>query len=153
MYNIRRILVPVDFSQCSLSALEHAAALAKKFGAEIDLLHVWQMPSFTPHGGVVDPAAAAPQLFEIVRAQAEKEMARFASEARARGIEIRSTTCELGPPALTIVETARDYDLIVIGTRGRTRFAHLLLGSVAERVVQLAKCPVMTIRSASDAAR
>jgi nucleotide-binding universal stress UspA family protein len=146
MTNIRRILVPVDFSACSAAALKHAAAWSKAFDASLDLLHVWQIPVFTPPGVVMDPSFGEARLLELVREEAERQMNTFASEARAHGIAVRSARCEMGVPALRIVEVSQDYDLIVIGTHGRTGLSHFMLGSVAERVVRLARCPVLTVR-------
>jgi universal stress protein A len=151
MTHIRSILVPIDFSQCSMAALEHAAVWSIAFRAPIDLLHVWEIPVFAPPGALMDPSFGEAQLLDLVRDEAEKQMNAFAANARAAGIAVRSARCEIGVPAFRIVEAGRDYDLIVIGTHGRAGFSHFMLGSVAERVVRLAQCPVLTLRDTSRA--
>lgn len=151
MKDFRKILVPVDFSECSMAALEHAAVWAERFGAALDIVHVWEAPSFTPQAPFGDATIADAAYIESVRARAEESMEAFANEARARGVRVHAAWCTPGSPALRIVEIAGDggYDLIVLGTHGRTGLKHLLLGSVAERVVRLAPCPVVTVRSAA----
>lgn len=149
MPEIRQILVPVDFSPCSMAALEQAGALSKPLGAAIDLLHVWEIPSFAPPVGIAHTATADQTLVDLLRGRAEQAMAGLLAEARSRGIEIRSTRCDPGVVAPRVLEAARDggYDLIVAGTHGRTGLSRFLIGSVAERLVRHAPCPVLTVRS------
>lgn len=127
----RRILVATDFSEGSLSALREAAVLARALGGTIDVVHI-----LTLHGG--DPAEAEAQLPRWV----PKDMADIVT---GRHLE-RALTAELG-----ILQAARDLhaDLIVLGTHGRKGLAHVLVGSTAERVVQLASVPVLTVRQAN----
>ena len=126
-----RILVASDFSATSEAAIDCARELALRLGASLHLLHV-----------VDDPAGAAR------RGDAEQGLAaRLTPEDRR---VLRATTDVLvGPVAPTIVEMAssRDADLIVMGTHGRSGLAHALIGSVAERVVRTADCPVLTVRA------
>jgi universal stress protein A len=147
MREIRRILVPVDFSECSRTALEYAAALAERFRASIDVLHVWEPPHYVgPEFLVREPGETGHPLQEVALAQAEKEMDGFLSGFGQRDqFRVRF---ESGKPHQTIITLAANehYDAIVMGTHGRSGLPHLLIGSVAEKVVRTAPCPVMTIR-------
>ncbi len=149
MTQIRKILVPVDFSDSSRAALEYAAGLARPFDATIDLLHVWQAPAFIGAMTLPEVPATEATMVELVKKNAEEVSARFASDAAKRGVPVHAARCEPGVPAHTIVEIAKDddYDLVVIGTHGRTGFSHVLMGSVAEVVVRHAECPVLTVRA------
>jgi universal stress protein A len=153
MTAIRRILVPVDFSEPSRAAFDYAAGVARAFGATLDVLHVWEVPAFVPPGTVaVGPAGVS--LVELVKTSAENALDDFVSNARRRGIEVRSARTELGAPAHVIADAAAkgEYDLVVVGTHGRTGMSHALIGSVAERVVRHAPCPVLSVRPAASAA-
>lgn len=155
MKAIRQILVPSDFSESSRAALDYAVELARPLDASIDVLHVWEAPLFMPPASLLETGVADTSLVEIFRKNAEDSLAQFVSEAKHRGVRVRAAFAELGPPAHTIVEFARsrEYDLIVMGTHGRTGLSHALIGSVAERVVRHASCPVLTAREALVAAR
>ena len=153
MNYLRRILVPVDYSACSRAALEHAAMLAKSFNATIDLLYVWEAPAFVAPEAMVGAAGTTQTLAQLASDQAQAAMREFAALAREDGIEIANTRVEQGDPAHTIVDLGEreGYDLIAMGTHGRSGFAHLLLGSVAEKVVRRATRPVLTVRTAESA--
>jgi universal stress protein A len=90
--------------------------------------------------------------YAALQENADKELARFASRAQEDGIAIATTRSEPGVPSATIVEIAKNgaYDLIVMGTHGRTGFSRVMLGSVAERVVRLAPCAVLTVRAKEE---
>jgi nucleotide-binding universal stress UspA family protein len=150
MNQLSRILVPVDFSECSRAALEHASVLAKSFDATIDLLYVWEAPAFIAPEAMVGAAGTTQTLSQLAGDQARTAMTEFHEKAKADGIAIGATRVEQGDPARTIVEVAEreGYDLIAMGTHGRSGFAHLLLGSVAEKVVRRSSCPVLTVRTA-----
>ena len=152
MTPIRQILVPVDFSEPSRDALDRAAELGKAFGAKLDVLHVWEAPVFLP-AGTLAASSADHSLVDAVRRHAEDSLDRFVEDAAKRGIEIRTPRALPGAPAQTIVETAETggYDLVVIGTHGRTGLARALIGSVAERVVRHAPCPVLAVRNVPKA--
>ncbi len=145
MLPVKKILAPTDFSEISLETLGTAAELARHFGAELEVLHVIPtvpaLPS-DPHYNFEVPAYQ-----EALRAEAEK---RLAETIRSRvGGEIPTRPrVSYGEPAREIVRVAEDdgADLIVIATHGLTGWQHLVFGSVAERVVRLAACPVLTIR-------
>jgi universal stress protein A len=145
---MKKILVPVDFSACSETALDHAVKLARALGATVDVLYVWQAPTFLPPELLIAGPGPQQTLTELTRGKAEAELSEFAERARARGAEINETRVEEGYPAQRIVERADEggYDLVVIGTHGRTGMSRAFLGSTAERVVRHSKKPVLTIR-------
>lgn len=149
MTDIKRILVPVDFSDCSSAALDTAAILALGFGATIDLLHVWDAPSVLAPETVVGKPDSFLTLAEIADAHSRTSMEKFAEAARGRGIPIQSTHRIQGAAAERICRFAKDegYDLIAMGTHGRSGFTHLLMGSVAERVLRHSPVPVLTVRT------
>jgi nucleotide-binding universal stress UspA family protein len=142
---VRRILAPVDFSDNTPPILEWAAHLAEEHGSSVVLLHAYHLPvEFQQLEGAYLP----PDFWASVRAEAEESLSRYAKELTDKGIPAETAVCE-GYAATVIVEEAarRDADLIVIGTHGRSGFKHLLLGSIAERVVHKAPCPVLTVRA------
>lgn len=144
-----RILSPTDLSDTSDAALEYAAAFAERFGAALHIVHVFEDPyvgaSFMPEVYGSLPPDLADRLIEKVRL----ELARRAEAARG-SVPAAAVEIITGRPAAAIVDFARQrsVDLIVMGTHGRGGVTHLLLGSVAERVVRTAPCPVLTIRGA-----
>jgi universal stress protein A len=154
MKPIRKILVPVDFSEPSHAALNYAAELAQSFAASVDVLHVWEAPSFLPARGLMLEGVADQSLIELAKSASEHALEQFVSEASKRGVRVHQARSELGMPLQTIVDVADEggYDLIVIGTHGRTGISHALMGSVAERVVRHARCPVLSVRSKPAAA-
>ena len=141
----RRILVAVDFSEPSRVALHMAADLAKEMGAQLTVIHVYQLPVYPlPEGVVLPTQQALADLFERVN----RALADWKGGAEARGAKKVETKSAEGAPWRTIVEQARtgEHDLIVVGTHGHTGAKHLFLGSVAERVVRHAHCPVLSVR-------
>jgi nucleotide-binding universal stress UspA family protein len=149
MSTLRRILVPVDFSEPSRLAFDYAAELAQTFGAELDVLHVWEAPAFVPPGSVVAMGSSGASLVELVRKGAEDALQDFVANAERRGTKVRSARAEMGHAVHTITEAASrgGYDLVVMGTHGRSGLSRALIGSVAERVVRHAPCPVLTVRA------
>jgi universal stress protein A len=144
-----RILVPIDFSECSKQSISYAARFALRNKAALLLLHVFE-PSHYPIKGdeVAKPSS------ELLKAQADSaegvaaaSLAKMESELRSRGIEAEAYQRE-GCPFDEIVKMAKylKVDLIIIGSHGRTGLAHLLIGSVAERVVEHARCPVLVVK-------
>jgi len=151
MLSIRKILVPTDLSPASTRVLEQAQAFAAKFSAPIDLLYVWTPPALqAPETMLTGVGAAEQPLLEWLGNSAREQLGKFESHARSGGINIARSYCELGDAAATIVEHAKNggYDLLVMGTHGRTGLSHALMGSVAEKVVRRAPCAVLTIRTA-----
>jgi nucleotide-binding universal stress UspA family protein len=149
MFNPKQILVPVDFSPSSYIALQDAASLAKNYGAQLDVVHVWELPMLVSPEEVAGGSGLPPVVIDAVSSRAHDTLERFVANARAKGIAIRNAQALPGEPYRTIVEVADagHYDAIVIGTHGRKRLARVLLGSVAERVVRHASCPVLVARA------
>ncbi len=143
--DIRTILVPIDFSPNAAAVLEWAAHLAEEHECPLVLLHAYHLPvDFQQLEGAYLP----PDFWTQVKNDAAANLERQAEPLRARGLRVETVLRE-GYPASVIEEEAqtRNVDLIVIGTRGHTGLKHLLLGSVAERVVQKAPCAVLTVKS------
>ncbi len=147
---IVNILCPVDFSEPSREALHYAVDLAVQFGARLTLLNVYQIPGYALPEGVV---IATPDVLTELVDSIEKQLDRWAEMARTQGAHDVRVRSELGTPHTEIDRVAKEagHDLIVIGTHGRTGLKHVLLGSVAERVVRTAPCPVLTVRSGEHA--
>jgi nucleotide-binding universal stress UspA family protein len=146
MIDLHRILVPTDFSKSSSNALTYGVAFADKFGAELHLLHVVQdLALFVPEAVMLTPPMVPPveQFVSAARAALERAV----QELTAPKVSIVPEVAE-GTPFEEIVRFARerDIDLIVMGTHGHTGLAHLFMGSVAEKVVRRAPCPVLTVR-------
>lgn len=142
---IKRILVPLDFSDHAPTILEWAAHLAEEHGSTLVLMHAYHLPvEFQQMEGAYLPA----EFWTQVKTEAEKALEGHAASLRPRGIDVEIEVTE-GYPATAIEEEAirNKADLIVIGTHGHTGLKHLLLGSVAERVVQKSPCPVLTVKS------
>jgi nucleotide-binding universal stress UspA family protein len=151
---ITRILVPVDFSAHSEMALRYATTLASQFGAVVELLHVVEDP-FT--SGAWSLEVYVPNLAELQEnliADAERRLAVCRAAASDQGVRVVATV-RSGQAPYTIVEYAKalGIDLIVMGTHGRTGLPHPFMGSIAERVVRTAPCPVLTMRDAAAQAQ
>lgn len=145
---IRQILAPTDFSEYSKEAVAYAFELAQKFGAKLLLLHVIEMPAY-PVEGFVPPSIGSTLIDDLER-QAWADLAQVLPEAQNDKVALTRQVV-VGIPYRKIVEVAaaEKVDLIVMATHGRTGLGHLLIGSVAERVVRTAPCPVLTIRASS----
>jgi universal stress protein A len=146
---IRHILAPTDFSDHSKQALAYALGLAKRFGARLSMLHVVEIPPY-PVEGYAPPALAATFLDDLER-QAREEMAQLLPEAAAEKVAVERLVT-VGNPYRKILEVAEaeGVDLLVMATTGRTGISRLVMGSVAERVVRHAVCPVLTIRARDE---
>jgi universal stress protein A len=142
---IQKILVPTDFSKCSAEALEHALMFRDRFEATLELLHVWQPPSFSGADTTYVAGSTEMTLAQYVGAQAEDSMRKLVAELEKRGLKDLGSIVVRGDPRQVILEASEKYDLIVMGTRGRGALAQALLGSVAERVVRRSSCPVLTV--------
>jgi nucleotide-binding universal stress UspA family protein len=145
MTRITHSLVPTDFSATADAALEYAFGLAERFGASVQLLHVLEDPLMVQGTSPEAFVAEGPALRTAMLDDARERM----RHRTARGTKVPVDAEVLfGHGARTITEYAaeRGVDLIVMGTHGRTGFAHLLLGCVAERFVRTAPCPVLTVR-------
>jgi nucleotide-binding universal stress UspA family protein len=141
----RHILAPTDFSEYSKKAVASALELAKKFGAKLSILHVVELPPY-PVEGYVPPSLTA-TFIEDLEHEASRELAQVVPEAEAAGVEV-ARLVGVGTPYRKISDMAEaeQVELIVMATAGRTGFSHLIMGSIAERVVRTASCPVLTIR-------
>jgi nucleotide-binding universal stress UspA family protein len=152
MLSIRKILVPIDLSPAGTPLLQQAQDFAAKFAASVDLLHVWTPPPMLAPEALISGLGTTEQPFlQWLSNSAQEQLDKFAAQARSEGFAIAHSYCELGDPATTIVERAASggYDLLVLGTHGRTGLAHVLMGSVAEKVVRRAPCAVLTVRTGS----
>ena len=147
MIKLNRVLIPTDFSNFSAPAMQYGMAIAARFDAEVHLLHI------VPDPAMLVPEAAAFSV-ESMQAQSDdlKDQAMLAlkklpedgwSDSKPVVREVR-----IGAAFIEIIEYARelDIDLIVIGTHGRSGLMHVLMGSVAERIVRKAPCPVLTVK-------
>ncbi|MFM8470392.1 MAG: universal stress protein [Limisphaerales bacterium] len=141
---LKKILVPVDFSEFSTKAIKYAARFAEQFVATLVLVHVVE-PVRYPESVLIPPEME----------EANRERLKLAREALAEFVRKQvpadiptETATRLGHPFSEIGVAAKDFDvdLIVIATHGHTGLKHLFLGSTAERVVRLAPCPVLTVR-------
>jgi universal stress protein A len=139
---LKRILVPVDFSEHSEKALKYAARFAEQFGSNVTLLHVIQPMVYPADFGY--PPTVVDTLDDVVRAQVEERLATLAHVSSPAA----QSLVRVGQPYFEIAAAARELevDLIIIATHGRTGLKHVLLGSTAERVVRHAPCPVLTVR-------
>lgn len=139
--NLKNLLVPIDFSRISHSALEYAVPLAGKFDAKITLVHA--MEPLPYEAGML--ASAVDEGFLVKTF--EKELDVLASAAIEPGL-FREAVVRLGPAYEVIANTARDFraDLIVLTTHGQSSLKHVFMGSTAERVVRYAPCPVLVVR-------
>ena len=145
MIRVQRILVPLDFSRHADAVLEWAAHLAEEHQSRLLLLHAYHLPvEFQQLEGAYLPQ----DFWASVKSEAEQSLNRYAEPLRQRGLAVDLIVRE-GYPATVIEEEATEQqaDLIVIGTRGLSGLKHLLLGSIAERVVQKAPCPVLTVKT------
>jgi nucleotide-binding universal stress UspA family protein len=146
---IRKILCPIDCSPGCGAAVDYALALAQQCGAEVHVLHVWQLNYHVRHDlsvwmEVHGQTPIAKVVEKEARDETDKFVASLPSEARAR---IKVHVVE-GEPLRTVVDLAtRDgFDLIAMGTHGRSGIMHIAIGSVAEKVVRHSACPVLTVR-------
>jgi nucleotide-binding universal stress UspA family protein len=142
MFDVRRILCPVDFSEFSRRALHQATRLARWYGAELHVLHV-RTP---PVGGPLLPSGLAPAAGALVAAvDAPGDLAAFVAPAHAVNVAVKTHVAE-GDPEARILELARQaaVDIVVMGTHGRGGFERLMLGSAAESMLRRAPCPVLT---------
>lgn len=145
MIQIRNILAPTDFSVPSRHALKYASELAKRFDAKLHLVTVVEnLIPLVPEAGMLFTQQAE-------RLEEQQKAARHALEKMSADPELLPLKPRLhvlagGAPAeILALAKLHDIDLIVIGTHGRTGLSHLLMGSVAERIVRLSPCPVLTV--------
>jgi nucleotide-binding universal stress UspA family protein len=145
--NLKRVLVPTDFSGSANHALLYGISFAREYKAELILLHVVETLS-VGYASDLFPVPMA-EVFAEIAGYAATELAKCAAQAKERGVDTREVVIQ-GKPAVEIVHYAREnaIDMIVLGTHGRGVLDHALFGSTTERVVRKAPCPVLTCRTA-----
>jgi len=142
---LKKILVPIDFSETSKKAFQYALRFAEQFDCEITLIYVVEP---------VSPMVGAPlavEAFSVAEDEfsvAEKNLAVLAAESHANGANSVNSSVRIGHAPNEITKAAKDLDvdLIIIATHGYTSWRHLCIGSTAERVVRTAPCPVLVVR-------
>ncbi len=149
MITIKNILVPTDFSDFSRYALNYAVAFAQTFGAKITLIHVTperELDSIRQVSSYFEPGQLE-NLLKERESEDRKQLEEFIPPELKKGTTVE-TIHMVGIPFIDIIKTARqrEVDLIVIATHGRSGLSHMLFGSVAEKVVRKAPCPVLSIR-------
>jgi universal stress protein A len=139
-FRLKKLLVPIDFSEVSTKALQYAIAFAREYGSELILLHVVQPALLIPEGPV-----AMMELETRVESEAAARLRQL--EKGVKGIPCRSLVC-VGSAAKEVVAEAdrQEVDAIVMATHGRTGLARTFIGSVAEKVIRNADCPVLVVR-------
>ena len=147
MIKIKNILVATDFSAPSDSALEYGRALALNFGARLHVLHVVEIPVFS--AGADGMAYDFTLIQESMEEDARKRLADLLGPENGQPPAMMPVVTTAPSPAIVIADYAKKaaIDVIVIGTHGRGMLGHLFMGSVAERVVRIAPCPVLTLRN------
>jgi len=151
MQVVHRILAATDFSDYSGEALDYAVSFAKIFGADLYLIHVFEPSYFSPGGVLLSVLPGEIHgWIQSVREEETRKLAALAEKVRAEAGRVE-TLFKTGMPHEEIVKSAEEIpaDLIVLGTHGRGGVAHMLLGSVAERVIRRARCPVLTVKPKS----
>jgi nucleotide-binding universal stress UspA family protein len=141
---IRHILVPTDFSEGSHEAFETAIDMARDTGARLTLFHVHHVPTAV-FPDVILPIT--PELMQDVAHSVDQLLTELSTRARHAGVQADwKTTFGTTHVEICLLAEQSDVDLIVIGTHGRSGLSHAILGSVAEKVVRKAPCPVLTVR-------
>ena len=143
--DLKKILVPIDFSDYSKSALKYAVNFCKSFSAEMILIYVVEPVIYPPDFSMGQ--IAIPSVNTEWDERAKQELEKLANTEIPNGVSVK-TLIKTGKPFIEIIETAGelDVDLIIIATHGRTGVEHILFGSTAEKVVRKAPCPVLTLR-------
>jgi len=145
MVLFKKILIPTDGSEYTKAAVRMGLEIAKASEAEVTALYVVDQTSFInfPTDSTII------SVYTLLEKEGEEAMEYVKQEAEALGVKV-TTRIEEGSPSRKIVDLSAEHDLVVMGTLGRTGFSKLLLGSVAERVVRFAKCPVLVVRSPGE---
>lgn len=150
MITIKKILCPLDFSKCSKIALKNALELAKKLKSELHLFHailMYEDDSYKPDDRLPDNIVS----YELIEEISNQKLTNIVSDHQIDDFKIVTASSRAFSAAEEILNYAEDnyIDLIIMGTHGRSAISHFLLGSVTERVIKMAKCPVMTFRKDS----
>ena len=144
MINLKRILVPTDFSESARHALLYGTSFAREYEGELVLLHVVENLT-VGYASDLFPVPMA-EVFDEISGYAKAELAKLGAEVREKGIRVRELVVQ-GKPSAEIVRVAREEtaDMIVLGTHGKGMLDKALFGSTAERVIRRAPCPVLTV--------
>ena len=143
--DIRKILCPVDFSEGAEHAMRYAVAFADAYDAELVLLHVVELPFLPSYSTAGVPDLSLP--VEQIQEECQDRLDDMVEEQKQIHPDVEGKVV-VGAPFVEIIREARegDFDLLVVGTHGRTGIKHMLIGSVAEKVVRKAPCPVLTVK-------
>jgi len=142
--SIKRILFPTDFSEPAKEAQLYAMALAEKFGAELHLLHV--IPPLIPYPDAAFPYALTQSETELQIGAANQRLAKEVDSAWSQQhVVVHSTVMGLAVDEILSYAKEQEIDLLVVGTHGHTGLSRLLIGSVAEKLVRISLCPVLTV--------
>jgi nucleotide-binding universal stress UspA family protein len=142
--NLKRILVPTDFSESARHALLYGTSFAREYEGELLLLHVVENLT-VGYASDLFPVPMA-EVFDEISGYAKAELGKLGAEVREKGIRVREMVVQ-GKPSAEIVRVAREEtaDMIVLGTHGKGMLDKALFGSTAERVIRRAPCPVLTV--------
>ena len=148
MIALKNILVATDFGPASDAALRYGREFASRFGATLHVLHVAENLALSSIGADGFATMAPQQLQDEIEDTARVRLMEAITDSDGSGPVTRPVVMTASAPAPVIIDYAKrhDIDVIVMGTHGRGALAHLLMGSVAERVVRMASCPVLTVR-------
>jgi len=143
--DIKKVLCPVDFSESSDHALQYARAFSESYGSRLVMLHVIEVPHLPSYSTFGIPEIYYP--VEDIQKQCEESMDELVKKYSSEKYEI-SGEVVVGTAFVEIVQKAKkeDFDLIVLGTHGRSGLRHIIIGSVAEKVVRKAPCPVLSVK-------
>ncbi len=142
MEEIRKILIATDGSEYTKEAVSTGLHFAKMLGADVTALYVIDQTSFVSFP--IDSSIVS--VYSLLENEGKKAVEDVKKEGEALGLKVETMVAE-GSPTRKIVETAADFDLVVMGTLGRSALSKLFMGSVAERVTRYAPCPVLVVRS------
>lgn len=148
MTRFNRILVALDFSDCSWDVAGNAIDLARNLGAQALLVHVDELPRGVSADTPVTEGGKATDAASLLRSKSAARLAQYTELFERSRVEVRSELL-IGPIAETLLEAAKEHDatMIVMGTHGRKGVARWIAGSVAEQVLRHADCPVLTVRT------
>ncbi len=143
-FNIKKILIPIDFSEHSKNALKYAIPFARQFNAEIILIYVVE-PTVYP-ADLSFGQFGVPEVENELSKKGEEELSKLIDEEIKSSVKARKIV-SVGKPFVEIIHAAREEaDLIILSTHGHTGVEHILFGSTAEKVVRKAPCPVLSLR-------
>lgn len=143
MLHVKQILVPVDFNETSDKALDYAIELGAKLGADVTVMHAYQIPVYGfPDGAFITSAEVAAQISNAAQERLDRDLA----AREGRGVKLSSVLRD-GVPWEEVCAVAKEIhaDLVVVGTHGRRGLARALLGSVAENVIRTSEVPVLVV--------